>query len=371
VKWTPPPTTPLDEVLEQITQELVAVFALAEEDVLKAVALEAKAGLFPDELTPAELGRLRRHVQDIADRVATASPELIQQIVDKAAEAGMGVALTQLDSLPGPPGPFRRVGHAQAVMDVIGDLTSSMDDVTRRLLRFPDDLYRRAIAQSTTRNLLVGTGQQPAQAAAWRDLIGQGVTGFVDKAGRRWNLASYTEMASRTATIRAYRAQNEHTMQANGISLVKIVGGNDMCDKCGHWVNQVLSLDGTPAGDYPMMSAVEDRIVTVHVAGTIDQAREAGWGHPACRCTTVGFLPGVDPVVETATYDPDKEQERDRLRALERRVRRLKREQLVDTDPTLSKRIRDTQQQIREHVDATGLKRQRRREQLNLGHQRR
>ncbi|WP_291280017.1 phage minor capsid protein [Galactobacter sp.] len=371
MKWTPPPTTPLDEVLEQITRDLVAVFALAEEDVLKAVALEAKAGLFPDELTPAELGRLRRHVQDIADRVATASPELIQQIVDKAAEAGMGVALTQLGALPGLPGPFRRVGHAQAVMDVIGDLTNSMDDVTRRLLRFPDDLYRRAIAQSTTRNLLVGTGQQPAQAAAWRALVRDGVTGFTDKAGRRWNLATYTEMASRTATIRAYRAQNEHTMQANGINMVRVVGGNDMCHLCGPWANRTLSLDGTPAGDYPMLSAVEDRMVTMHVAGTIDQARDQGWGHPNCRCTTVCVLPGVEPAIQGPTYSPDMEQERDRLRALERRVRRLKREDLLDNDPTIRKRIAQTQEQIREHVEATGLKRQRRREQLNLGHQRR
>jgi hypothetical protein len=296
---------------------------------------------------------------------------MIDTLVAVASKRGMGAALTQLSALPGLPGPFRRVGDAQAVMDVIGDLTSAFEDVRSRILRFPDDVYRKAIADTTARNLLVSTGQRPAQASAWRDLIGQGVTGFVDKAGRRWNLASYVEMASRTATIRAYRAQNEHTMHANGIFLVKIVGGNDMCSKCGAWVNKTLSLDGTPAGDYPMLSAVDDRMVTVHVAGTIDQAREAGWSHPNCRCTTACVLPGVDPVVKTSTYSPEKDQERDRLRALERKVRKLKREDLLDTDPTVKARIRDTQEQIREHVEATGLKRQRRREQLNLGHQRR
>lgn len=371
MRWTPPPETPLDEVITSLTQEVVAAFVLAEQDVLKVVALQAKAGLYPDELTPRELQRLRHYVQDVADRLATATPDMIQNLVAAAAEKGMGVALTQLAALPGLPGPFRRVGHAQAVMDVIGDLTNAFDDVRARILRYPDDLYRRAIADTTARNLLTSTGQKPAQAAAWRTLVRDGVTGFVDKAGRRWNLASYVEMASRTATIRAYRGQNEHTMQANGIDLVKIVGGNDMCDKCGAWVNRVLSLDGTPAGDYPMLSAANDRMVTVHVAGTLDEAREAGWGHPNCRCATVGFLPGVDPVVKTSNYDADKEAERDRLRALERRVRRLKREQLVDPDPTITARIRDTQAQIREHVDDTGLKRQRRREQLNLGHQRR
>ncbi|MGO1321012.1 MAG: phage minor capsid protein [Galactobacter sp.] len=373
MRWTPPPGEDLADVLDRLTGKLVGVYADAEERLLKAVAAEVGAGLNPDQLTPAELTRLRQAAEQIRDELAAASPDLIQGLVDAAAEKGMGSALTVLKAMPGlKDAPLRRIPYVQGVANVVADLTNALDDVRARILRLPDDVYRMIIADTTAETLLLGANPVGQQARAWRRYLDNGVTGFVDKAGRRWNLASYTEMASRTATVRAYRSQNEHTMRDNGINLVKVVGGNDMCDKCGAWTGRILSMDGTPAGSYPMLSAVSDAVVTVRVEGTLDEARAAGLFHPNCRDTTVAFLPGVEPINTGPAYDPQMEADRDHLRALERRVRKLKRDQILDgPDPSTSKKIADAQAQIRDHVETTGLKRQRRREQLNLGNRRR
>src|SRR5699024_2406909 len=104
--------------------------------------------------------------------------------------------------------PTRRSSDLVASALMVQDLHNRFDDVTKRILRWPEDAYRDVIAQ-TTPGLLLGmdTGRQ-AQARAWRELRRRGVTGFTDKAGRRWNLATYVEMATRTASHRAFTDSN-------------------------------------------------------------------------------------------------------------------------------------------------------------------
>lgn len=372
MRWTPPPGVPLEDVIAQLTDKLVSLYGAAEETLLKTIAEELRAEHNPDHLTYSELRRLRQDAQRVQAQLAQASPALIQELVDTAARLGMGAALTVLDAMPGLPHRARRVPYTHAITTVAADLTNALDDVRARVLRLPDDVYRTTIADTTADTLLTGTRPITSQVAAWRRLLDNGITGFIDKAGRNWNLATYVEMASRTALTRAYRAQHEHTMLNNGVRLARVVCGNDMCSKCGPWSGRIVSLDGTPAGTYSMLSAVADETVTVHVSGTVEQARAEGWGHPNCRCVLVAYLPGVEPAVASPPYDPEAEADRDQLRAYERRIRKLKRDLILDGENTLTRaRIRATQAKIRELVSTTSLKRQRRREQLNLSNTRR
>ena len=74
--------------------------------------------------------------------------------------------------------------------------------------------------------------------------------------------------------------------------------------------------------------------------------------------------------MNSTTYEPELEAARDRQRALEREVRSLKRELAVTLEPDdiagVKKDIRDTQAEIRAHIQAHGLPRKAYREQLHF-----
>jgi hypothetical protein len=233
-------------------------------------------------------------------------------------------------------------------------------------------VYRDVISK-TTPGLLLGmdTGRQ-AQARAWRELRRRGVTGFVDKADRRWNLATYVEMATRTASHRAFTDSNLATLGSFGIDLVTAVGGKGQCEACGRWVGQVMSQTGTGARVLQAEHSTRDGVyVTVRVKGSVDDAIADGFMHPNCRHTLVGYFPGLN----NDTGEPWTQEAEDAqagLRALEVEVRKAKRDLAgalnTDEEKAARRRVREMQARIREHIDETGEPRRREREQLNYGH---
>jgi predicted amidohydrolase YtcJ len=91
---------------------------------------------------------------------------------------------------------------------VADDLSHRLDAAAVRITRFADDAYRAAVVSGAVTQALDNATPVEAAAQAWRELSAKGITGFTDKSGRNWNLASYVEMATRTATQRAYNASH-------------------------------------------------------------------------------------------------------------------------------------------------------------------
>ncbi|WP_327139321.1 phage minor capsid protein [Nocardia sp. NBC_01327] len=205
---------------------------------------------------------------------------------------------------------------------------------------------------------------QPAQSTAHRLRVAQGVldrlseagiTGFIDKANRNWNIVSYVEMCTKTIAANAALDAHVHTLSAHGQHLAVIDGAVDCCPVCAPWHGQLVTIDDSaaPAG--------------VQVAGTLDDARAAGVWHPGCRCSVESWDVG-DPLPDIPEPDPRLYADRQRLRLLERRVRAGKRVLAAAMTPEAEtgarQRIRAHQAEIRAHITATGVKRQRRREQI-------
>ncbi|MFD2792576.1 phage minor capsid protein [Promicromonospora vindobonensis] len=373
--------------LDRLVAELVELFGSAERRLVAAVALQVRAGLDAGEVAPARilrLGDLTAESARIARWLSQTSPEILERVLETAQTRGVDAALTELSAVVGTTGaeaaaavaprvtPLARVlpGAAPAVL-IRADLTNALQNVTQRILRYPQDLYQRAIAATST-DVVLGLGTtRTAQQSAWGRLLGQGVTGFVDKANRRWNLSSYVEMATRSATRRAYDDAKVTSMQDNGVELVSIVVGSGACEKCARWAGKILRTTPGPTGRIQVPAANSDREVTVNVAATLDQAKAAGWRHPNCRCSTVAYLPGLSVIEDVTTYDPDAEADRAKLRYLERELRKVKVEAMAAVDDVEKKaanaRVRAYQAKIRDHVRETGLVRQRNREQPNLG----
>lgn len=149
---------------------------------------------------------------------------------------------------------------------------------------------------------------QAAQKAL-DDLGAQGITGFVDRAGRRWNLTSYVEMATRTAVSNAWDDHQAAALVRAGVDLV-VVGTHSTegsCPQCLPWLGRTLSLTGASPG-HPTMA----------------DAKASGFRHPNCRCSWAPLGTSVAAEVTSpvavehaaAAYRASQRQ-----RALERRVR--------------------------------------------------
>ncbi|MEU5847447.1 phage minor capsid protein [Saccharopolyspora shandongensis] len=377
--WSPTPDRDPGEVIEQLARDILALFTQTEARLLGEIARRARAG----QDTPAwaaEKAAAAREMRLAAERILA---QLSGQAGQAAAEAllaayqaGAARALAQLYALGALDAD--QLAHLRDVipgMDaatlLAADLTSRLEAMFLRILRWTQDAFQTAIAAAAPAQLLGTATTHTAQRSAWDRLAADGVTGFVDRAGRTWNLASYVEMATRTATGRAWNDGHLARMEQADIDLVTVSRTTDGCALCSRWEGRILARSGE-TGDHSVDNELTGKPMTVDIAATVDDARAQGLMHPNCRHTFIPYIPGVTVLPEPVEHDQDAENEREHLRALERKVRREKRKEAAALDDTAARlaraKIRDLQAEIRQHVAETGLNRKRYREQINLGH---
>ena len=254
-----------------------------------------------------------------------------------------------------------------ALMVLAQELTQRMSSTTLHVLRWQDDAYREVMAQPASDVLLGTKTRLRAAQVAWEHLLSKGITGFTDRRGRRWELASYVEMATRTTVAHAAVEATLDRFREAGIGLVIVSNAPQECQRCRPFEGKVLAIAG-PVGTREMVHGIHDSVmVQVEVVDTVAGAITKGLMHPNCRHSLAAYLPGVTRV-PTHTQDPQGDKDRQTLRRLERELRALKTKEaaLIDPDagPGLRRKIRAKQARIRHHVDTTTAKRQTQREQI-------
>lgn len=372
----------LPSTVDQLAAALVALYTDAERRLLADVGNAARAG------EARLLGEMRRQAVRVATALTLRSAALSRDITREAAQRGDAAALATLRRMVEGDRRLASIylarfddvtGHGAAAATQIGlELAAKVTGLQGGILRSVDDAYRAAVAEAAARLTRGAEGLTPqtAQTLAWRRLTAQGITGFQDRAGRQWNLASYVEMATRTAVQRAYNAAADARYGALGIEYFTVPHDGHPCPLCRPWEGSVLSHGRV--GTVVDSNAATGAPVAFTVKATVDQARAAGLWHPNCRHVLLPYMPGVTkatPARPWSRTDQDAYDATQRLRDLERRVRDAKRQ--ADLAAALGDeqqhrqakaRLRRYQAQIRDHVDQHGLVRRRQREQLNLGH---
>lgn len=289
-----------------------------------------------------------------------------------AGQIGRDAALVDLRGLARREAARSTLPGARALVGLAEELAGVVVSTRYGVLRSAEDVFRSVVAQVSAQTILgANTRRMVAQQALDR-LVGRGLTGFVDVSGRRWQLASYVEMASRTVAQRAMVQGHSEVLREAGHDLVIVSNAPQECKLCRPWENKILSLSGDSVGQIQVPSAVDPaRLVTVEVAGSLVRARAAGLYHPNCRHSHSLYLPGVTRPAPGRAPDPEGDLARQHLRALERRVRRAKMLEAAAFDDAARTRarihVRAIQAQIRAHVDATpGLLRQPARERIGV-----
>ena len=226
-------------------QDLSLLFATLELE-LTGVAQEA--------LTSGQLDtvRGRRRFQAAAKgliaRVRPDARERVAAMLESAYGEGLRIAGAK------PPGAIQRATLDQLAHGLIVRLDGSFDTVGRQV----DDIFRQVGLQQAARQL---TRELPEQAAAdlmRQELHRRGLTGFVDRAGKRWRLSTYSRMALHTTASQAQNRGVAEAMSAAGRDLVRInlpeghAGcrhhGADPDSPCRRLEGKVLSLSGATPG---------------------------------------------------------------------------------------------------------------------------
>ncbi|MEU6535518.1 phage minor capsid protein [Streptomyces sp. NPDC047000] len=341
------------------------------EKVTQALAEGLDSPLWAD-LKLAAIGNLRTAIEEIIAVLQVDSAGAIHQALAEAYGRGQQAAVAELGALATGPGlaAAEALPTAAAVDRLAAALVQETGPVHLRILRAGLDVYRGVVAQATSAPLLGATTRREAAGRALQRFADRGVTGFVDRSGRAWNMASYVEMATRSALGRAAVQAHTDRLAAAGVDLVIVSDAPEECERCRPWEGKVLRRDGPSGADVVEVEhATEDeRMVRVRVAGSFPEARAAGLMHPNCRHSVAIYLPGVTQPrpkpPSRGTYEQSQEQ-----RYYERQVRKWKRKQAAAEgvqDATAARaRVRDYQKRIRELTAETGLPRKSHREQID------
>lgn len=387
-----PDRASVEELIEDLSRELASRYRDVEDELIREVAKRAQRDFhLAAQISgnPADLSLRERRAQNVAlARLASQRAESVRelqaravQLVDRLRSEDLARQILELAATEGEQAAAARLGLArgvppltgtasQAVAAVVFSLESRLEVLNQRLTRYPQDAYQRIVSLHSPGTLLGESTARVQQARTVQRFLAEGITGFVDRGGRNWTVGAYAEMAGRTTVNRAFTDAGIWRMQQSGVHLVTVVRGLDSCSSCAAWAGSVLSTDGTPAGPLILPHATQQGGVAVQVAGTVADARNAGWGHPNCRCRLVAYVPGLSIPQGDTTYDEEAEKERARQRLLERRVRGAKRREvssMTDTDRATARAdVREARADLRDFTRKTGRRRDSYREQLGF-----
>ncbi|MFZ3569271.1 phage minor capsid protein [Streptomyces sp. BH034] len=361
-------------MVEPLAERTRDLYADAESRLLGIIARQLADGLDAPgwaERKLAAVQALRRASQGVVDELGKAVQLEVFDVVAESYNRGHRAAVAELGALSDRARALvdNITPNAQAVDRLAQETVDVVTATHRSILRAVVDGFRRIVSEVTATPLL-GTGtRRQATQDAMRRFADEGIRAFVDRAGRRWQLTSYAEMAVRTAVGRAATEAHMRTLSEAGLELVIVSDAPRECPLCRPWEGRVLAIEG-PAGErtVEVEHAIEDgRMIPVRVAGSLDEARLAGFQHPNCRHSVSAYTPGLTRT-ETAESDPDGYEAGQRQRAVERHIRKYKRREASAVTPEAKtaarRKVRQWQGAMRDHLAAhPDLRRLRHREQ--------
>ena len=244
---------------------------------------------------------------------------------------------------------------------LIGEMQHAQQTSEKAALRYMDDVYRQTIRKTA---LGMATGSMTLKQAvddATKDFLRQGIQCIRYKNGRQVNIASYAEMALRTASTRATLLGEAALRETLGVDTVLVSQYGACSDTCLPWqglvyiddVFQVYNGPQTPGGTYGVSrNGKQYPLLSV--------AMKAGLFHPNCRHTLTTWFEGKS--TRPKPMDKAKIQATSRLeakqRAMERQIRQAKRkaEGLQDEQAAkeAKREVRRLQKQLKAFVDTHG-----------------
>lgn len=233
---------------DKLVREVVEIYTRAQRE-LASMILRAIADGKVD--TPRQRRIQYRKVVEFLESIGQQADPLAARAVERAFEDGAQLVQPDIERVAGPSiSPVAEAAffavNREAMLSTQEALLDRMVEARRTVGRSVNDVFRRKTLEVTSHALLGSAGSpQKASRKLQRLLVDEGRTSFVDKAGRRWKLASYTEMAVRTTTREAVVQGQVNRLAAHGINLVRVSTHGSDCDVCGPFEGRLIDLAGS------------------------------------------------------------------------------------------------------------------------------
>jgi Phage minor capsid protein 2 len=124
--------------------------------------------------------------------------------------------------------------------NMYSDLTENIMLVGRRV----EDLIREVTVGETLRATETGRPPRDAQRQIVKAMERNGITGYIDSAGREWKPDRFAEMSARTTLAEAQNLGLLNQLEEDGADLVQITSHKSSCPICAIYEGRVYSLSG-------------------------------------------------------------------------------------------------------------------------------
>ena len=282
------------EANERELEALRKLFLRSETEIINEIASLRQRGL-ADYHKVAALQRVQEILKEMQEESWKYVPQMIEKMFYARVPETRKLATTARQALLGYQNALK-LSSAQMdavqlltlnLMEEINEASETAYKETEHALigRVEKDIYRRTALQQTQLAGAKGEGMAKAFRKMVAELQRDGVTGFTDRAGRKWNLHSYCNMACRTTSAQAdtaavLTADPEH-------DLYKILPNGTTCKLCAAAQGRVYSKSGTNP-NFPPLSSVFGKVDPLGA----DDLSNTYWNiHPNCLHSIVPWTP--------------------------------------------------------------------------------
>ena len=247
---------------EKELQKLISIFLKAETDIINEIGRLRSSGL-TDYSAVAALERVQAILRQMENDSWEWAPKAIEKMFYvRVPEARRIEGETPEKHLRGYLNASTLTGEQHAIVDqLVASLMGEITDATITALatvqsaligRVEPDVYRRVGMEQVALQQAQGRGTYKVLPEFVQALRREGITAFVDKAGRNWSLHTYCAMVSRTTSRQAevlavLTADPEQ-------DLYRISSHGTTCGICAPFEGRVYSKSGTNP-DYPPLAA--------------------------------------------------------------------------------------------------------------------
>ena len=243
-------------------KKLVSLFLKAETDIINTIG-RLRSARNVDYAQVAALERVQAILRQLENDAWTYVPQMVEKQFYTAhpeARRVPGESITKHIRAYNNAAALTAEQHAivdQLVANLMGEITDASVTVTATVQsaligRIEPDVYRRVGLEQVALQQARGVGTYKALPDFVDALRKEGVTAFVDKAGRHWSLHTYGSMVSRT-TSRQAEVLSVLTADPEQ-DLYRISVNGTTCGICAPYEGRVYSKSGTNP-DYPPLAA--------------------------------------------------------------------------------------------------------------------
>ncbi len=311
-----------------VTRYLRMLFLRTERELIQIITRKRSFG-YVDYAEVAALERVQAVLQEMVDDSWEYVPQMIETIFYRTNKDMAGYLNAQALTAT------QTATVQQLSNNLLGEITEASETAFKSVekvytvARLEADPFRKSALQQVLRQEAAGSPWINSSQKMTQELQNKGVTAFVDKAGRKWSLSDYCNMATRTT---AKQAEVAAVLTADEHDLYQIVKIGSTCPVCAPLEGRVYSKSGTNP-DYPPLSLAFGKI---DPEGPNDLTNTYLNIHPNClhsliKYTTIGKTEKQikkdkafsDPQKNPLDRDPRTEKQIEAYREKERNRRRL------------------------------------------------